>query len=283
MIEKTRFMRWLSYPFHPRKLWTVFKRRSYLTLYRLIRPTPDLVVERNWDNLIVLDACRFDAFAQLNRIPGKLSKVVSPGSRTEEWMIENFRNKKMKDVIYVSANPYGSYFKLPQLLGANPFYKVVEVWKNGWNEKLKTVHPSAVNDAAFINLRKYPGKRFIIHYIQPHYPFIGRVRLRVEGVSWLHVRKAFLENRKDLGKREYTVWHALRDGKLDVQQVWKAYVANLKLVLDYVENLLPHLTGAIHITSDHGNAFRRFGIFCGHPGNTPLPELIEVPLLEVEK
>lgn len=280
-MEKARLVRWLSYPFHPRKLWSVLKRRSYLTLYRLICPSPDIITERNWHNLIVLDACRFDVFAQLNRIPGKLIKIVSPGSRTEEWLVANFSGKKMDDVVYVSANPYGSNFELSQIFGENPFYKVVEVWRHGWSDKLGTVHPFAVNTAAKVNLRKHPEKRFIIHYIQPHFPFIGKYR--VWNVGWSDVRRTVVQkNPERLIPRGYDVWRAFQDGLLDRTSVWRAYISNLELVLSYVGKLLPHLTGTTCITSDHGDVFGKFGVFYSHPGGTPLPELIEVPWFEVE-
>jgi len=263
--------------------WIGMKRRFYVTLYGLIRPHPDLITERRWNNLIVLDACRFDAFAQLNKIPGKLSKTISPGSKTEEWIIANFSNKIMKDAIYVSANPYASHFNLCQLFGTNPFYRVVEVWRYGWSEELETVHPFAVNEATLINLKKHPEKRFIIHYMQPHFPFIGKYRIW-NNKGWGHIRKAVLQRSRELLEpRGYNVWQAFENGVLDKLSVWRAYLSNLELVFAYVEKLLPRLSGVTCITSDHGNVFGKFGVFYKHPGKTPLPELIEVPWLEVEK
>ena len=74
----------------------------------------------------------------------------------------------------------------------------------------------------------------------------------------------------------------LKEGKLSKEFLWKAYISNLQYVLSYVEKLLPYLKGKVVISSDHGEAFGRFNLFYGHPPNTPLPELIEVPWLEVE-
>ena len=131
-------------------------------------------------------------------------------------------------------------------------------------------------------MRKHPKKKFIIHYIQPHFPFIGKYRVWNEG--WGHVRKTVIEKSPErLAPRGYDVWRAFQDGLLDKISVWKAYISNLELVLSYVEKLLPHLTGITCITSDHGDAFGKFGLFYSHPGGIPLPELIEVPWFEVAR
>jgi hypothetical protein len=184
----------------------------------------------------------------------------------------------MKDTIYVSANPFASYFKLSELLGSIPFYKIVEIWKDGWSDELKTVHPSEVNKATLKILESYPSYRLIIHYLQPHHPFIGKVRITERGLK----PADFISPTKDPGK-EPDVWQKLRKGVVSVNMVWKAYLSNLELVMSYVKDLLPHLPGRTCITSDHGNAFGRFNIFYAHPSKTPLPELIEVPWLEIEK
>ena len=246
-------------------VWKPIKRaiawHLILNIYRLARLTssPTLLMEEAWENLIILDACRFDAFSVVNWIPGTLKKVISAGSTTWEWFVNNFKDRKLDDVIYISANPFISSYHVRKWLGSIPFYKIIEVWRFGWNQKLKTVHPSTVNKATMIALKHYPGKKFIIHYLQPHYPFIGRLKL--------------------IGD-EY-VFNMLRSGKISVDFAWKAYLSNLEYVLIFVEKMLKYLRGNICITSDHGNAFGRFGVFYGHTANVPLPELIEVPWLKI--
>jgi len=156
---------------------SVLKLEGVLSVYRIFRPQPNLIAEMTWDNLIVLDACRFDAFAQVNNIPGKLTKIVSSASCTWNWLLNNFSDHDMKDVVYISANPYGSYYYLHKTLGHIPFHRIVEVWKNSWSEELKTVHPSGVNQATLESLDSHPEKRHSIHYLQPHHPFIGDVKI----------------------------------------------------------------------------------------------------------
>ena len=97
-------------------------------------------------------------------------------------------------------------------------------------------------------LKLYRNKRFIIHYLQPHQPYIGAIKLidstpggrvgaKVFGVKW--------DDRKD-------AFQMLKEGKLSKEFLWKAYISNLQYVLSYVEKLLPYLKGKVVISSDHG-------------------------------
>jgi len=250
--------------------------------FKLKKPKPTLVMERRWDNLIVLDACRFDVFKYVCPIRGHLEKIISAGPNTYTWVKRNFytRDKKFSDTIYISSNPYISNYSFLhgisslKPLGFIPFFKIVDVWRFGWNEELQTVPPWEVNKVTRMIKQRYPDKKLIIHYIQPHHPFIGRVRIReADGFDMQQLR-----GRKNLSR---SAWHLLQQGKLSLSKLVRAYVSNLCLVLGYVMKLLPELDGLTCITSDHGNAFGRFGIY-SHP-NIELPELIEVPWLEVKK
>lgn len=247
-------------------------------LYRVSLPKPSFIGDMSWDNLIVLDACRFDVFDKFNDIPGKLTKIISAGTHTNEWLKRNFSGSDMKDAIYISANPLGSYYYIHKTIGNIPFHKIVEVWKDGWSEELNTVHPSAVNEATLDSLVSHPQKRHLIHYPQPHHPFIGNVKIIGRGSS--RARDRILGQK--FTKTNLHVWDMLREKMVSLDQVWLAYIANLKLVLNYVKRLLPNLKGRTCITSDHGNSFGRFNLFYGHPSRTYLPELLEVPWLEVQ-
>ncbi|KXB07236.1 hypothetical protein AKJ52_00715, partial [candidate division MSBL1 archaeon SCGC-AAA382C18] len=67
----------------------------------------NLIKEKEWDCLIILDACRFDFFREVykNYLDGELYKVISEGSQTSEWVRKTFR-KEYFEAVYVSANPY---------------------------------------------------------------------------------------------------------------------------------------------------------------------------------
>ena len=132
-------------------------------------------MKEKWDILIVLDACRYDIYSQLytEYFEGDLERVISPASSTIEWCQKVFRAKH-DDVVYISANPYiNSKVQINGFKATEFFYKIVDVWGWGWDDELGTVHPEMVNKAARQAKRAYPKKRLIIHYLQPHAPYIG--------------------------------------------------------------------------------------------------------------
>lgn len=252
--------------------------------YQLMRSEPVKIADLEWDNLIVLDACRFDAFEYENNIRGQLSKITSAGPDTLEWLYENFKGRRMKDTVYISANPFASnycfrygYPKHSQFkIGYNPFYKVIDVWMFGWSDELGTVHPRQVNKATLETHKKLPRKKLIVHYMQPHQPFIGDVKIHAE--SWRKIRNLALGKTPPEMKKD--AWRMLKEKMIPRETVIKAYLCNLKLVLRYVKDLIPHLDGKICITSDHGNLFGKYG-FVAHPRGVYCPDLVSVPLLEV--
>lgn len=270
-------IRWVKKSRNPRTLLQDVKFEVVKVYYWMFRPRSTSITDMSWDTLIVLDGCRFDVFAKYNNIPGKLVKTISVASCTWNWAAKNFRDKQMKDVVYISANPFISYFYLHKTIGHIPFYKIVEVWKDGWNDELKTVHPSIVNLATLKSLALHPKKRHIIHYMQPHHPFIGS--LRIIDTDAVPLRDEFI-GREGLRNKKLDAFKMARKGLLDIETIWRAYIFNLKLALRYVKKLLPALDGKVCITSDHGNAFGTYGVFYGHPENAFLPGLIEVPWLE---
>ena len=46
-------------------------------------------LDQDWDNVIILDACRFDIFSELNHIPGNLECKISNASSSDEFFEKN--------------------------------------------------------------------------------------------------------------------------------------------------------------------------------------------------
>ena len=134
-----------------------------------------VLFEEDWDFLIILDACRYDYFERTVEafFQGQLIKAVSPGSTTIEWCKRLFR-KKRDDIVYVSANPYiNSITSVQGFQASDFFHEIIDVWKNGWDESIGTVHPEKIIEATQMARVTYPSKRLIIHFLQPHAPYIG--------------------------------------------------------------------------------------------------------------
>jgi hypothetical protein len=223
------------------------------------------IMAQDWDNLVILDACRFDLFSQVSDLEGDLSKKISRGSHTSEFMNNNFTGE-YPDTVYVSATP-----QLERQGMDDKFFSHLKLWENRWSPELETVPPGDVYDAAIEAEKLHPNKRLIIHFIQPHYPFIGEYGKEI-------AHETILSNSSE--KDSLFIWERLESGQITIDEVWKAYRENLELTLPFVEKLVSTLTGKSVVTSDHGNEFGRFGVY-GHPPKTYLSNLVSVPWLEV--
>jgi hypothetical protein len=138
-------------------------------------PKVNDVMRESWDYLIVLDACRYDYFKLEYEkfFNGELENRMSLGSATPEWCRKQFKGY-FPDVVYVSGNPYiNSKTAIAGFDAKKHFYKVIDVWDFGWSEELWTVTPENVTAATLNSIAKFPKKRVIIHYLQPHVPYIS--------------------------------------------------------------------------------------------------------------
>jgi len=102
----------------------------------------------------------------------------------------------------------------------------------------------------------------IIHYIQPHDPWIGETKI--------------------LKEEDELIWEKIKWGPISKETIRKAYKDNLKLVLDEIDKLIPQLDGKIIITSDHGELLGEKLLF-SHTDHLYTPELVEIPWLEINK
>ncbi|MFW9819897.1 MAG: hypothetical protein ACFFE5_09830 [Candidatus Thorarchaeota archaeon] len=225
-----------------------------------------------WDYLIILDACRYDMFKWVLK-DESIPFVVSGGSGTKEWMEWNFKGN-FKDVVYISGNPFLSNIYLEKFFGRIPFFKLIDVWDYGWNDSVKTVLPHTVTDAALKALTTYHNKRLIIHYNQPHHPFLSdEVLLKMDSGP----------QRIGVPMKGKTIWHAIKLGEIPLKTVWKAYIKNLQIVLKEVNRLVENLSGKIVITSDHGNQMGKFFQFGHLSYGIRTEELCKVPWYTIIK
>lgn len=231
-------------------------------------------MEQDWDNLIILDACRYDVFKSINDIPGKLRRVESRGSATPEFLRGNFHGQEFLDTVYVTTNPM--LYRHRDEIDVS-FHDIVNLWADDtWNEEYGTVLPKDVTERSKRIANKYPNKRLLVHYMQPHYPFIESDTTFDKG----HISGSSTDG--------LTTWMQVLTGEIDIDknELWKSYTDNLEIVLPHVNDLVQELTGKTVITSDHGNMFgeRASPIPIrewGHPPGIWTDELVKVPWLEI--
>jgi hypothetical protein len=216
------------------------------------------VLEEEWDNLIILDACRFDAFERYAPdLPGETEARTSLGSTTREFIRANFRGKKLYDTVYVSAN--GWYQILREDLESDIF-RFLYCDRDALDGLTST--PKTVTDTAVSTLEEHPNKRFIVHYMQPHQPYIGQSAKRIS--------------------HEGALLPTVKKNNISRGELRTLYDENLRLVLEEVEHLLETLEGKTVITADHGEYLgerqrpipvREYG----HPLGIYTDELVTVP------
>jgi hypothetical protein len=233
------------------------------------------VFEENWDTLVILDACRYDMFAKQNSISGNLKKKTSRASHTSEFLRGNFNNRTLLDTVYSTASP-----QLEQRRAEIDvdLHAINNVWNTDrWNADQGTVMPESMTEAGIEAHDEFPNKRHIVHYMQPHYPFINS-----------DIDDAMRSFRKDVSMG-LDIWGELFRGNMRIKQneIWQPYRENLDLVLGSVETLLNEITGRTVITSDHGNMIGERAspipiIEWGHPPRLYTDVLVTIPWLVVE-
>ena len=239
--------------------WAIASGLEVVRRLPIRRGTP--VYERDWDVLVILDACRYDMY---QRVVGPSESITSVASTSTEWMRKTFADRYDDEIArtaYVSANPYS------HKLDTGRFGLVDHVWKDHWDEELGTIPPDPVTDHGIAAARTGEYERVILHYMQPHFPFIADG----EGFGRLG-RGGFGLGEDDSAN----VWDMVERGELDPEDVIEAYDANLAYVFESVETLLENVDGTVAITADHGNALGEWGMW-GHRAYVPSAALRKVP------
>lgn len=236
------------------------------TYYRkLTRNKGKFIINEDWDNLIILDACRYDLFTEVTGV--KSNYIISRGSATVEFLRENFANRKFDNIVYITANPFVN------IHCQNSFYKIISVWNYDWDEKIGTVLPERMVQYALRAEEEYPDKRLIIHFIQPHNPYIKDPEIA-------------RPSNKNVGETP-SPWEEVIKGNLSLERVYDAYRRNLEAVVPHAFELAKILKGKTVITSDHGEAFNEWAFpfpirILAHPDNVHIKSLIKVPWLVFE-
>ena len=284
------------------------------------------ILNSEWDYLIILDACRYDYFEYMYQsfLPeGKLFKKESLGCCTVEWRDAAFKDYN-DDIVYISANPNISQnMRVNKFLGSEHFNKVYDVWAEDWDPRRGTVRPEQVTRKTIEVIQKpeHSNKRFIIHYLQPHAPYLclpANVRGFANPVKSIKEFKDGVKKDKTYKIRKkilnsiltnFNKHKFLRNNLLGDHPEWflrqflmlspktpmddvrrkygkkilrEAYERNLEIVLSYVSLLIIHLSGKIVITSDHGEQLGENRCYT-HPANSNKSVLLEVPWFEIDK
>lgn len=225
------------------------------------------VFDEEWDNLIILDACRFDYFADSTEFEAPVERRESRGSTSREFIRGNFSDRALHDVVYVSGNRW--FMQLRDVINSEVHaYRDVERDFHvdrldddksdvGYVPRPETVLNSAVEAA-----EEFPNKRLIIHLMQPHKPYLGP---KSDQFTY------------DGGLRSTMAASSATDEVLR-----EAYQDTLEITLDLVASTLDSIDGRTVITADHGELLgerlRPIPVrWYGHLEGMYVPELVDIP------
>jgi hypothetical protein len=201
------------------------------------------VMKKDWDNLIILDACRADYFEEAADLDefDDYRREVSLGSHSSEWTKRNFEGKEFGDTVYVTGNPHTS------MIAGDSFHEIIEPPET----EVSGVHavlPESMMEAARDASEQYPNKRLIIHFMQPHGPFIHK---------------------------------NARNPPLPTNEYWDEYKQAVEYIIPRARGFANELDGLTAISADHGQMMgsKLFGLFkvSNHPPRLRYPGLVSVP------
>ncbi|WP_138007348.1 hypothetical protein [Halalkalirubrum salinum] len=242
------------------------------------------VYERDWDLLIILDACRVDTLIEVAPeydFIEDVETIWSVGSQSDEWMVNTFipdYDKKINQTHYITGNGHATQlfergifppknnttpfdFSRWEIVDTEDFANIDFVWKQNHDKRYRIVLPGVITDRAIHLGRSCGFDRLIVHYMQPHLPYIGRA----------------LPEDREATDLEMEGYEQLENNTADRNEVYELYRDTLRLALDEVGELLQNIDAEnVVITADHGEAFGEFGAY-GHPEGFPHPVVKKVP------
>lgn len=216
--------------------------------YTKLPRVKQLVADLDWDVLAIFDAARWDAF---EKMIGNAEPVTSPGSNTPTWTSDMWCDDAYdwSDVTYISGNAITTNIRdMEKFEGTIEDHvdTYVEAFSRDdvWDSILGTARPDALTDV----VAEYEPP-IVVHYMQPHTPFIGNIKFGVSsGLDEYDIDE--LPDEDDVLGNGYDYYLA-ENGYIDASIVRAAYLANLELVWQHAKQLQNQYEHVIY-TADHG-------------------------------
>ena len=228
------------------------------------------VFEHEWDVCVVLDACRADELARFTgdyEWLGPVERFPSLASCTWRWVprtIDRTPADVLQRTTYVTANPFPDELSEPDTFAA-----IDRVYSYAWDDEFGTVLPRPVTDRAVHHWREHDPDRLLVHYLQPHVPFLSEDAEPLSRANFSHDEESVRD-----------AWDRVTRGELDRAVAVDRYRRTLARVLEDVDLLLSSIDAErVVVTADHGECFGEWGLY-GHPQGVDLPCLTRVPWVE---
>lgn len=247
--------------------WRALPKVGSEFLHKFPHADADSIWEFEWDLLIVLDSCRYDwmkVVAPEYDFIDSVDHIWSVGGHSKEWLEETFSKgplDQIRNTAYVSANPF------TENVSGLPFAYLDNLNKLDYGVNSPVAPAHVVTDRAVDAGRSRSFDQQIVHYMQPHKPFLeregGRRSVRmIERTTGIDIYHSYFTG--------YRTKSDLRDG----------YINNLRYVLEEVKVLLSNFdAGRVIITADHGHALGERFLWDHRPG-IQHPVIRQVPWIK---
>lgn len=224
------------------------------------------IYDRAWDVLVLLDCATREMMEEVREdysFIGDVGEHFSPGTASAQWMRTTFTEEyadEMARTLHVTGNTSSE-------VELNPadFRHLEEVWRDGWDEELKTIPAREVTDRAIHYYREMQPERTILHYMQPHAPFVRTPEVETGFITPQGVKGGM------------NLYEAHHEAGYTANELWDAHIENLHYVLEDIETLLSSIDAErVVLSSDHGQAFGENGVW-GHPESVRVDAVRKVP------
>lgn len=240
-----------------------------------IKEEPEHIAEKEWDNLVIFDACRHDIYEEVFQ---ECEHRISVSSCSKEFIQRTFSEKTFEDTVVITANPhyYENIFKdLTRKKPEEVFHSVYNTYRSKWDEKEGVVMPESVMEDVRSAKKLFPDKRLLIHFMQPHIPFIN---------SEIPQKANYMDEvDKDVEEQNFlNELEKAQIGRVSREKVLEDYRDNLEILREAREELKEILAGKTVITADHGEMLGEQKLY-GHPCRKNSVKLRKVPWDDLSK
>lgn len=224
--------------------------------------------------LIILDSCRYDIFSEEvdEFLEGDLEHVYTHKTYTIQYFKETW-NGNHNNITYFTGLSAPTDYAFDQkgidFTPGDHIGQFVHIWNMCENKELGAVPPEFVTAKVLEN----KASQMVIHYVQPHAPYIGDYRLRDE-------------NNQDTEERLNEIYTKIgrysdKNKVISDSELKRAYRSNLRRVLKSVRQLVMNLDRPIIVTADHGEMLGEDGRYI-HGGLPTREEICKLPWFKID-